>query len=137
MGQCRGRVWLTVLELVGGLALFEGVQAEVARPSAHSSVCSARTAPTRRMMVSLLGKMPTESVRRRISLLRRSWGLLDQICFHTSTGKVAVGQQVGSRGVEVVSGLGQRVTGVVQVAVELGLDGCCVGLVVNPSGAWS
>ena len=47
------------------------------------------------------------------------------------------GQQVGSRGVEVVSGLGQRVTGVVQVAVELGLDGCCVGLVVNPSGAWS
>ena len=29
-GQCRGRVWLTVLELVGGLALFEGVQAEVA-----------------------------------------------------------------------------------------------------------
>jgi len=32
----------------------------------------------------------------------------------------------------VVSGLGQRVTGVVQEAVELGLDGCCVGLVVNP-----
>ena len=30
MGQCRGRVRLTVLELVGGLALFEGVQAEVA-----------------------------------------------------------------------------------------------------------
>ena len=88
-------------------------------------------------MVSLLGKMPTESVRRRISLLRRSWGLLDQFCLHTSTGKVAVGQQVSSRGVEVVSGLGQRVTGVVQVAVELGLDGCCVGLVVNPSGAWS
>ena len=54
-------------------------------------------------MVSLLGKMPTESVRRRISLLRRSWGLLDQICLHTSTGKVAVGQQVGSHGVEVVS----------------------------------
>ena len=88
-------------------------------------------------MASLLGKMPTESVRRRISLLRRSWGLLDQICRHTSTGKAAVGQQVGSGGVEVVSGLGQRVTGVVQVAVELCLDGCCVGLVVNPSGAWS
>ena len=82
-------------------------------------------------MASLLGKMPTESVRRRISLLRRSWGLLDQICRHTSTGKAAVGQQVGSRGVEVVSGLGQQVTGVVQEAVELGLDGCCVGLVVN------
>lgn len=82
-------------------------------------------------MASLLGKMPTESVRRRISLLRRSWGLLDQICRHTSTGKAAVGQQVSSRGVEVVSGLGQQVTGVVQEAVELGLDGCCVGLVVN------
>ena len=59
-------------------------------------------------------------------------GLLDQICRHISTGKAAVGQQVGSRGVEVVSDLGQRVTGVVQEAVELGLDGCCVGLVVNP-----
>ena len=83
------------------------------------------------MMASLLGKMPTESVRRRISLLRRSWGLLDQIYRHTSTGKAAVGQQVSSRGVEVVSGLGQQVTGVVQEAVELGLDGCCVGLVVD------
>ena len=82
-------------------------------------------------MASLLGKMPTESVRRRISLLRRSWGLLDQICLHTSTGKAAVGQQVGSCGLEVVSGLGQQVTGVVQEAVELGLDGCCVGLVVD------
>ena len=30
MGQCRGRVWMAVLELVGGLALFEGVRAEVA-----------------------------------------------------------------------------------------------------------
>ena len=30
MGQCRGCVWMVVLELVGGLALFEGVQAEVA-----------------------------------------------------------------------------------------------------------
>ena len=87
-------------------------------------------------MASLLGKIPTESVRRRISLLRRSWGLLDQICRHTSTGKAAVGQQVGSRGVEVVSGLGQDRVDVVQEAVELSLDGCCVGLVVDASGAW-
>ena len=57
--------------------------------------------------------------------------MLDQICLHTSTGKAAVGQQVGSCGLEVVSGLGQQVTGVVQEAVELGLDGCCVGLVVD------
>ena len=46
-------------------------------------------------------------------------------------GEGGEGQQVSSRGVEVVSGLGQQVTGVVQEAVELGLDGCCVGLVVN------
>ena len=47
-------------------------------------------------------------------------------------GEGGEGQQVSSRGVEVVSGLGQQVAGVVQEAVELGLDGCCVGLVVNP-----
>ena len=40
--------------------------------------CSARTAPTRRMMLVRSGKMPTTSVRRRISGLRRSLGLLDQ-----------------------------------------------------------
>src|SRR3954447_16396084 len=45
------------------------------RPSAHSSCCSARTAPTRRVTESRSGKMPTTSVRRRISLLRRSLGL--------------------------------------------------------------
>ena len=63
-------------------------------------------------MASLLGKIPTESVRRRISLLRRSWGLLDQICLHTSTGKAAVGQQVGSCGLEVVGSLNQARVGV-------------------------
>ena len=87
-------------------------------------------------MASLLGKIPTESVRRRISLLRRSWGLLDQICLHTSTGKAAVGQQVGSCGLEVVGGLVKCCVDVVQEAVELSLDGYCVGLVVDASGAW-
>ena len=87
-------------------------------------------------MASLLGKIPTESVRRRISLLRRSWGLLDQICLHTSTGKAAAGQQVGSCGLGVVGGLGQDRVDVVQEAVELSLDGYCVGLVVDASGAW-
>ena len=47
------------------------------------------------------------------------------------------GQQVGSCGLEVVGSLGQDRVDVVQEAVELSLDGCCVGLVVNPSGAWS
>jgi hypothetical protein len=49
------------------------------RCSVHSSVCSARTAPTRRIIAGRLGKIPTTSVRRRISLFSRSWGLLDQI----------------------------------------------------------
>ena len=87
-------------------------------------------------MASLLGKIPTKSVRRRISLLRRSWGLLDQICLHTSTGNAAVGQQVGLCGLEVVGSLGQDRVDVVKEAVELSLDGCCVGLVVDASGAW-
>lgn len=43
-------------------------------------------------MASLLGKMPTESVRWRISLLRHSMGVLDQICLYALTGKVAVGR---------------------------------------------
>ena len=62
-------------------------------------------------MASLLGKMPTESVRRRISLLRRSWGLLDQICRHTSTGKVVKASRsarAASRW-SVASGSGSRV----------------------------
>jgi hypothetical protein len=32
------------------------------------------------MIASRLGKISTESVRRRISRVNRSWGLLDQIC---------------------------------------------------------
>ena len=66
------------------------------RPTAHSSCCSARTAPTRRRTAGRLGKMPTTSVRRRISLLRRSCGLLDQIFFQWASGEVGEGQGVGS-----------------------------------------
>ena len=66
------------------------------RPTAHSSCCSARTAPTRRRTAGRLGKMPTTSVRRRISLLRRSCGLLDQIFFQWASGKLEKGQDVGS-----------------------------------------
>jgi hypothetical protein len=56
------------------------------RPSVHSSCCSASTAPTSRTIASRLGKMPTTSVRRRISLFSRSCGLFDQICRHTLLG---------------------------------------------------
>ena len=37
-------------------------------------------------MLSRLGKIPTTSVRRRISRFRRSVGLFDQICFQISFG---------------------------------------------------
>src|SRR5271155_3171447 len=55
---------------------------------AHSSVCSAKRAPTRRVTAARLGKIPTtSSVRRRISLLMRSWGLLLLILGQCSVGK--------------------------------------------------
>src|SRR5215831_3447464 len=44
------------------------------------------TAPTRRMMASRLGKMPTTSVRRRSSRFSRSWGLEDQTWRQVSRG---------------------------------------------------
>ena len=45
----------------------------------QSSCCSARTAPTRRITASRFGKIPTTSVRRRISRLSLSVGLFDQV----------------------------------------------------------
>ena len=47
-------------------------------------------------MASREGKMPTTSVRRRISLFSRSWGLLDQIWRQISRGK-AVNARMSSR----------------------------------------
>jgi len=47
-----------------------------ARSFPDSSFCSSSNAPTRRMMASSLGKMPTTSVRRLIS---RSSGLMEWI----------------------------------------------------------
>src|SRR5690606_3926096 len=43
----------------------------------HSSCCSWRTAPARRITAARLGKIPTTSVRRPISRLRRSKGLVE------------------------------------------------------------
>ena len=42
-----------------------------------------------------LGKMPTTSVRRRISLLRRSWGLFDQTCVQWTTGNAVKARTSG------------------------------------------
>ena len=44
--------------------------------TAHSSFCSSRIAPTRRVMASSLGKMPTTLVRRLTSICSRSMGLV-------------------------------------------------------------
>ena len=53
------------------------------------------------------GKMPTTSVRRLISLLRRSWGLFDQTCLSVDRGKGNDGQDVGSRVDQQFGGLGE------------------------------
>ena len=91
VGLCVELEWGVFLG--GGLGcesgFGEGIETEVALFFYHSSFCSARTAPTRRMTAWRLGKIPTESVRRRISRLRRSLGLLDRIWVHTPVGKDA------------------------------------------------
>lgn len=58
------------------------------RCPAHSSCCSASTAPTRRMIESRFGNIQTTLVRRRISRLSRSLGLLNQSCRHIFLGKL-------------------------------------------------
>jgi hypothetical protein len=50
------------------------------RATTRLSCCPASTAPTRRMHDARFGKVPTTSVRRRISRFSRSGGLFDQIC---------------------------------------------------------
>lgn len=57
---------------------------------AHSSLCSARMAPTRRVTAPRFGKIPTTSLRRRISLFNRSCGsLLERIFAQCSRGNAA------------------------------------------------
>ena len=53
------------------------------------------------------GKIPTTSVRRLISLLRRSCGLFDQTCLQWIAGKGSEGQDVGSRVGQQLGGLGE------------------------------
>ena len=86
-------------------------------------------------MASRLGKIPTTSVRRRISRLSRSVGLLDQICRHTSPAERGEGEQVFAGVAEVVGDLGQPAFGVLQQPVELGVDGLSGGLVIDAAGA--
>jgi hypothetical protein len=55
------------------------------------------------MRASRLGKMPTTSVRLRISRLSRS-GLFDQIWRQSSSGNAVKGEKVGAGAVEVLGG---------------------------------
>ena len=55
----------------------------------HSSWVSTSTDPARRSSAAGLGKTPTTSVRRLISLFTRSSGFVDQIFFQCATGKSA------------------------------------------------
>jgi len=74
--------------------------------------------------------MPTASVRRRISRLSHSAGLLDQIWVHV-LGELGEGEDVRAGSVEVFVDLGQFALDVVQEPVELGVHGRLVGLVVD------
>jgi len=78
------------------------------------------------------GKIPTTSVRRRISRLRRSLGLLDPDLAPDLFGEGGEGEDVGAGGVEVVEHRGQRGDELaVEELVELGVDRDRVGLVVD------
>ena len=78
-------------------------------------------------MASRLGKLPTGSVRRRISLLRRSAGTRSG---HTSLGKLE-GEDVLAGGCKVLGNGGELLGDVVEESVELGVGGRCVGLVLD------
>ena len=78
-----------------------------ARWTAHSSFCSIRMAPTSRMIASSLGKMPTTLVRRLISPLGRSMGLVELILSQCSAGEAHEGEHVDFGLVQQGGELGQ------------------------------
>jgi hypothetical protein len=75
--------------------------------------------------------MPTTSVRRRISLFSRSFGLLDQILSPDLFREAAEGEHVGAGGVEVLGDGGQLLSDGVEQFVELGGHGRGIGLVID------
>ena len=64
---------------VGGHIVAGGIPGESGIISTRTSCCSHSTMPTKRIAAARFGKMPTTSVRRRISLFSRSCALVDQI----------------------------------------------------------
>ena len=60
-----------------------------------------------RLVAALLGKMPTTSVRRLISLFSRSSGLFDQICRQCATGKAVKARMSGPASARLDSACGR------------------------------
>ena len=83
------------------------------------------------MMDARSGKMPTTSVRRRISRLSRSLGLLDQIWRQISFGNAVKARDVGPGALEVLGHRRELLTQGVDDPVELGVHRLGVGLVVD------
>ena len=98
----------------------------------YTSFCSSRMAPTRRVMAASLGKMPTTSVRRLISPLTRSSGLVEWILARCSLGKAHVGEHVLLGLVQQRGELGQLGPDLVGDLAPLGLGG--VGMVLGEGG---
>ena len=79
--------------------------------------------------------MPTTSVRRRISRLSRSFGLLDQIWRQISFGKTVNARMSRAGQLEVLGHGRELLVQALQDPVELGVHGVGVGLVVHASAA--
>lgn len=75
--------------------------------------------------------MPTTSVRRRISRLRRSLGLIGPDLAPDLAAEGGEREHVGASGVEVVGHIGELVGQGVEDSVVLGVHGLGVGLVVD------
>jgi hypothetical protein len=82
-GRGRGRVGDG-----GGAGSGEDVEAEVAPAFGPLVVLFGEHGADEADQGVAVGKMPTTSVRRRISRLRRSWGLFDQIWLQISRGNL-------------------------------------------------
>jgi hypothetical protein len=72
-----------------------------------------------RLVAVLLGKMPTTSVRRLISLFSRSSRLLDQICRQWATGKAVKARMSGPDSARSAAACGKRSIGAAAGAVDV------------------
>lgn len=86
------------------------------------------------MLASQLGKMPTESVRRRISRLRRSLGLLDQICCTRPSGETGGREDVRAGSIEVLEHIRKLLLDVVQELSTWALTASASGSLPDRAG---